>query len=54
VLGFFICLFIWLHLSMLAKVVGSIWMVSGIAYGAWKTRGFQSDLVNFDVPPEES
>jgi hypothetical protein len=25
----------------------------GIAYGAWKTRGFQSDLVNFDVPPEE-
>jgi len=53
VLGFFICLFIWLHLSMLAKVVGSIWMVSGIAYGAWKTRGFQSDLVNFDVPPEE-
>jgi putrescine importer len=53
VLGFFICLFIWWHLATLAKVVGAIWMVTGIAYGAWKTRGFQSDLVNFDVPPEE-
>jgi len=53
VLGFFICLFIWIHLSKLAVIVGSIWMVAGIAYGAWKTRGFQSNLVNFDVPPEE-
>ena len=52
VLGFFICLFIWIHLSKLAMVVGSIWMIAGIAYGAWKTRGFQSDLVNFDVPSE--
>ena len=33
--------------------LGAVWMVVGIAYGAWKTRGFQSDLVNFDVPPEE-
>jgi amino acid transporter len=52
VLGFIICLFIWIHLSKLAMVVGSIWMGAGIAYGAWKTRGFQSDLVNFDVPTE--
>lgn len=53
VLGFLICLFIWIHLSNLALVVGSIWMLAGIGYGAWKTRGFQSDLVNFDVPSEE-
>jgi amino acid transporter len=53
VLGFIICLFIWMHLSKLAMIVGSIWMISGIAYGAWKTRGFQSDLVNFEVPPED-
>src|SRR6202451_1642705 len=45
-LGFFICLFIWIHLSNLALIVGSIWMIVGIAYGAWKTRGFQSSLVN--------
>ncbi len=53
VLGFLICFFIWIHLSNLAKIVGSIWMISGIAYGAWKTRGFREDLVNFDIPPEE-
>jgi hypothetical protein len=25
----------------------------GIAFGAWKTGGFRSNLVNFDLPPEE-
>lgn len=54
VLGFSICLLIWTHLSTLALVAGSIWMITGIAYGAIKTRGFQSDLVNFDVPPEDA
>ena len=53
ILGFCICLFIWIHLSKLAMIVGSIWMISGIAYGAWKTKGFRSELVNFDVPSEE-
>jgi putrescine importer len=53
VLGFVICLFIWVHLSTLALIVGSIWMAVGVAYGAWKTKGFQENLVNFDVPPEE-
>jgi len=53
VLGFFICLFIWIHLSNLALIAGSVWMAIGIAYGAWKTRGFQGSLVNFDVPPDE-
>jgi amino acid transporter len=53
ILGFFICFFIWVSLSKLALIVGSVWMVAGVAYGAWRTRGFQSDLVNFDVPPEE-
>lgn len=53
VLGFFICLFIWIHLSNLALIAGSVWMVVGIAYGAWKTRGFRGSLVNFDLPPDE-
>jgi putrescine importer len=53
ILGFLICLFIWIHLSNLALIVGSIWMIAGIAFGAWKTKGFREDLVNFDVPAEE-
>jgi amino acid transporter len=53
VLGFLICGFIWWHLSPLAKEWGAVWMFAGVAYGAWKTRWFQSNLVNFDVPPDE-
>src|ERR1700726_1645733 len=53
VLGFLICFFIWLHLSPAAKIAGSFWMVIGIAYGAVKTKGFQSDLVKFEVPAED-
>jgi amino acid transporter len=52
VLGFIICLFIWIHLSKMAMIVGCIWIIVGIGYGAWKTRGFQNNLVNFDLPPE--
>jgi len=53
ILGFVICLLLWLNLSAPAKIVGGIWMAAGIAFGAWKTRGFRGDLVNFDLPPEE-
>src|SRR3979490_3272161 len=54
VLGFVICFLLWLSLSSPAKIAGTIWMVAGIALGAWKTRGFRGDLVNFDLPPEEN
>jgi amino acid transporter len=53
VAGFFICLLLWLNLSRPAKIAGAVWMVVGIAFGAWKTSGFRADLVNFDLPPEE-
>ncbi|MGA9041838.1 MAG: APC family permease [Terriglobales bacterium] len=54
VLGFVICFLLWISLSSKAKIFGAIWMVVGVAYGAWKTRGFKSDLVNFDVPADEA
>ena len=53
VLGFVICLGLWLSLSRPAVIAGTIWMAAGIAFGAWKTRGFRGDLVNFDLPAEE-
>ena len=52
--GFVICLLLWLNLSWPAKVAGAIWMAVGIAFGAWKTRGFRGDLVDFELPPEEA
>jgi putrescine importer len=51
--GFFICLLLWQNLSLKAKIAGTIWMAAGIAFGAWKTRGFRGDLVNFDLPSED-
>ena len=54
ILGFLICLLLWLNLSRPAKIAGGIWMVVGIAFGAWKTRGFRSGLVDFELPPEEA
>jgi amino acid transporter len=50
--GFLICLLLWLNLSSTAMIAGSIWMAAGIAFGAWKTRGFRGDLVDFELPPE--
>ena len=63
VLGFFICLALWLNLSNPAKIVGSIWMLLGIAFGlralgfgypgtAWKTKWFRIPL-SFEVPAED-
>jgi putrescine importer len=52
VLGFTVCLLLWLSLSKPAKIAGVIWMVAGIAYGAIRTRGFKSALVSFDVPDD--
>jgi len=50
--GFVICFFLWWNLSKPAKIAGGIWMVAGIAFGAWKTKGFRGHLVNFDLPAE--
>lgn len=50
VLGFLVCLLLWLNLSRPAKIAGVIWMLIGIGYGAVRTRGFKAELVSFDVP----
>jgi amino acid transporter len=52
-LGFAVCLLLWLNLSRTARIAGSVWMAAGIAYGAWKTHGFRGDLVNFDIPADD-
>jgi putrescine importer len=53
-LGFAICFFIWRNLGRYAIVLGTAWMAVGIAYGAVKTKGFQSDLVQFDIPADDA
>jgi putrescine importer len=53
ILGFLICLGLWWSLSRDAWIVGGTWMLLGIAFGAWKTKGFRSGTINFELPPEE-
>ncbi|HTT18311.1 MAG TPA: APC family permease [Candidatus Sulfotelmatobacter sp.] len=52
ILGFTICLVLWMNLSHPAKIAGTVWMLLGIAYGAYRTRGFRAELVCFDVPDD--
>jgi putrescine importer len=52
ILGFTVCLLLWLNLSRPAKIAGVVWMLLGIAYGAIRTRGFKRELVSFEFPDE--
>jgi hypothetical protein len=42
--GFLVCLYIWSSLRTGAKVAGAVWMLAGIVYFAWRTRGFKERL----------
>ncbi len=52
--GLTICFFLWKNLSWKAWIVGGIWMIVGITFGAIKTRGFRGNLIDFELPPEEA
>ena len=44
VLGFLVCLYLWLSLGAKAKVAGFIWLGTGLLYGAWRTSCFARPL----------
>ena len=50
--GFIVCLVLWWNLSTQARILGAVWMIAGIAVGAWRTRGFRAGAITFEVPPE--
>jgi amino acid transporter len=43
-LGFVICLYLWLSLGATAKKAGLIWLAAGVLYGAWRTSWFRKPL----------
>jgi amino acid transporter len=53
VLGFLICTLLWLSLSWRAKELGIVWIVIGLAWGAYNTRGFKRELVNLEIPDND-
>jgi amino acid transporter len=51
--GFLTCLYLWWNLSLLAMIVGLVWLTTGFLYGAWKTNWFRK-RIEFTVPDEET
>ena len=47
-LGFGVCFAIWISLPSPAKIVGSVWLLAGIAFLLVKTRGLREKPVDFD------
>ena len=47
-LGFAVCLYLWLSLGRNAKIVGAIWLAAGLLYGAWRTRLHWRDSSTFN------
>lgn len=46
--GFVLCLLFWIGLPNRAKIVGGLWLLVGVAYSAYKTRGFRQQPLLFD------
>ena len=55
VLGFSICLYLFLSLGIKAKIAGLCWLSAGVLYGAYRTSWFRKPLqfVRFDKDDEE-
>jgi amino acid transporter len=51
-LGFVICLYIWLSLRTPAKLAGLGWLMTGLLYSAWRSRGFTRNI-EFAAPDDE-
>jgi len=47
-LGFLLCLAFWIGLPNLAKLVGGAWLLVGMGYCAYKTRGFRDRPLTID------
>lgn len=53
-LGFGICLYLWLSLGKNAKIAGLCWLAAGLLYGAWRTSFFTKPLQFAPIDKEES
>jgi len=53
-IGFAVCLVLWWNLNFRARLFGLLWMVTGIAYGAYKTRGYRVNALSFETPRESA
>ncbi len=53
VLGFIVCLYLWLSLGYKAKIVGMCWLTAGVLYGAYRTSWFRRPLQFVTIETDE-
>jgi len=44
VLGFVVCLYLWISLTWMTLAIGVCWLVLGVLYGAWRTSWFRKPI----------
>ncbi len=52
-LGFGVCLYLWLSLGPKAKIAGFLWLATGLLYGAWRTSWFRKPLQFAPLNPDD-
>jgi putrescine importer len=53
VIGFTVCAYLWWSLGRTAHIVGSIWLLTGVIYGAWRTSFFKNPIQFASLDSEE-
>jgi amino acid transporter len=51
VVGFAVCAYLWWSLGRTAHVVGTIWLLTGVLYGAWRTSWFRKPIQFASLDP---
>ena len=52
-LGFIVCMYLWISLGYKAKIAGLCWLTAGVLYGAWKTSWFRKPIQFVSVETDE-
>jgi putrescine importer len=53
-LGFVVCAYLWWSLGRTAHIAGTIWLLTGILYGACRTRGFRRPMEYAELDSDNS
>ncbi|HEV2438024.1 MAG TPA: APC family permease [Verrucomicrobiae bacterium] len=51
--GFAVCAYLWWSLGRTAHIVGTVWLLTGILYGAWRTSFFKKPIQFASVDSDE-
>jgi hypothetical protein len=51
-LGFLFCLLIWINLPLKTFIIGGSWLLAGIIYLAFRTRGFREGMTMINFPSD--